>query len=52
MLSAPAAKPAMPATSTSARPEAAATPTISDAVDTIPSLAPSTAALSQPMRAT
>ena len=31
--------------------KAAATPTTSEAVDTIPSLAPSTAARSQPMRA-
>jgi hypothetical protein len=50
--SAPAASPAIPAISTSARPEAAATPTISEAVDTIPSFAPRTAARSQPTRAT
>ena len=34
------------------RSDAAATPTISDAVDTIPSFAPNTAALNQPTRET
>ncbi len=48
---APATSPAMPATSTSLRdaPDAA-TPMIRLAVDTIPSLAPSTAARNQPIR--
>ena len=48
---APATKPASPASKTAFRPLcAAATPTTSDAVETIPSLAPKTAARSQPMR--
>src|SRR6185436_3608364 len=50
---APATSPATPAIKTSfCFAAAAATPTIKLAVETIPSLAPSTAALSQPMRAT
>jgi hypothetical protein len=48
---APATKPAIPATRTLPRLDsAAATPTIKLAVETIPSLAPRTAARSQPMR--
>ena len=48
---APATKPAMPATRMLLRLDsAAATPTIKLAVETIPSLAPSTAARSHPMR--
>src|SRR5262245_35370972 len=51
MESAPATRPATPATRTSCRLEDAdATPTMRLAVDTIPSLAPRTAARSQPMR--
>ena len=51
--SAPAPSPATPATSTASREgEAAATPTISEATETIPSFAPSTAARSQPVRLT
>ena len=50
---APATSPATPATRTSERPdEAAATPTIRLAVETMPSLAPRTAALSHPTRVT
>ena len=50
---APATSPATPATSTSDLPaEAAATPTMRLAVETMPSLAPSTAALSHPTRVT
>src|SRR3954468_17132198 len=49
--SAPATKPATPASTTSCCEAAAdATPTSRLAVDTMPSLAPSTAARSQPMR--
>ena len=49
----PATSPAMPAMSISElEAEAAATPTIKLAVETSPSLAPSTAARSQPMRDT
>src|SRR6185312_2392387 len=48
---APATRPASPATSVEARVlSAAATPTTSAAVETIPSLAPRTAARNQPMR--
>lgn len=50
---APATSPATPAMRTSeVAAEAAATPTIRLAVETMPSLAPSTAARSQPMRET
>ena len=50
---APATRPAIPAMRTSfCVVAAAATPTIKLAVETIPSLAPKTAALSQPMRST
>ena len=49
---APATSPATPATRTSPARPAAATPTIRLAVETMPSLAPSTAARSQPMRDT
>ena len=50
---APATSPAMPEISTfELEAEAAATPTIKLAVETSPSLAPSTAARSQPMRET